>query len=120
MSSNRSTPFLTASAVIALFGCLLATVTPVVAGAGRAFTGSLATSGLLGVVFAGQNLRLYRRRASPSIPAATLTTIFGGWFMLAPLIYDVGFIATAGTQLAGLLVSAFALYLFVAALEPSY
>lgn len=119
MSSNRPTPFLTASAVVALLGCLLATVTPVVAGASRAFTGSLVTSGLLGVVFAGQNLRLYRLRASPSLPAATLTTIFGGWFMIAPLIYDVGFIATAGTQLAGLLVSAFALYMFVAGVAPS-
>jgi hypothetical protein len=118
--SDRSTPFLTASAVVALLGCLLVTATPVVAGASRAFTGSLVTSGLLGVVFAGQNLRLYRRRSTPSMPAATLTTIFGGWFMLAPLIYDVGFVATAGTQLGGLLVSAFALYMLVAAVEPAY
>ena len=120
VSSDRSTPFLTASAVVALLGCLLVTATPVVAGASRAFTGSLVTSGLLGVVFAGQNRRLYRRRSTPSMPAATLTTIFGGWFMLAPLIYDVGFVATAGTQLGGLLVSAFALYMLVAAVEPAY
>lgn len=119
MPSDRSTPFLTAAAVVALLGCLLATATPVVAGASRAFLGSIVTSGLLGVVFAVQNLRLYRLYASPSVPAATLTTIFGGWFMLAPLIYDVGFVATAGTQLGGLLVSAFALYMLVAALSSS-
>jgi hypothetical protein len=53
---------------------------------------------------------------SPSIPAATLTTIFGVWFMVAPLLYDVGFLATAGTQFGGLLVAAFAMYMLVAAL----
>ena len=42
--------------------------------------------------------------------------IFGVWFTAAPLLYDtdtVGFLATAGTQLAGLLVAAFATYLLV-------
>lgn len=116
MSSTHDPAFLRVSAVVALLGCVLVTVTPGVAGASRAFLGSIVTSGLLGLVFAGQNLRLYRRRSRPSIPAATLTTIFGGWFMLAPLLYDVGFLATAGTQFGGLLVSAFALYMLVAAL----
>jgi hypothetical protein len=116
VSSTHSPAFLRASAVVALLGCVLVTVTPGVAGASRAFLGSIVTSGLLGLVFAGQNLRLYRRQSRPSIPAATLTTIFGGWFMLAPLLYDVGFLATAGTQFGGLLVSAFALYMLVAAL----
>jgi hypothetical protein len=51
-----------------------------------------------------------------SLPAAVLTTIFGGWFMIAPLLYDVGFLATAGTQLFGMLVSAFALYMTVDAI----
>jgi hypothetical protein len=118
VSSEQSTTFLSASAVVALLGCLLVTATPVVAGASSAFLGSIVTSGLLGVVFAGQNLRLYRARSAPSVPAATLTTIFGGWFMLAPLLYDVGFVATAGTQLGGLLVASFALYMLVAALSP--
>jgi hypothetical protein len=113
--SNQST-FLRLTAVVALLGCLLATVTPGVAGASRAFLGSIVTSGLLGLVFAGQNLRLFSARGRPSVPAATLTTVFGGWFMLAPLLYDVGFLATAGTQLGGLLVASFAGYMLVAAL----
>lgn len=116
MSSMQRSRFLSAAAVIALVGCLLATVTPLVAGASRAFVGSIVTSGLIGVVFAARNLQLYRQRGSPSIAAATLTTVFGGWFMLAPLLYDVGFLATAGTQLAGLLIAAFAAYMFVAGL----
>jgi hypothetical protein len=116
VAQSHSSQFLAAAAVVALVGCVVSTATPLVAGAGRAFVGSIVTSGLLGVVFAGQNLRLYRAESSPSIPAATLTTVFGGWFMLAPLLYDVGFLATAGTQFGGLLVAAFAMYMLVAAL----
>lgn len=118
MPSEQSTPFLSAAAVVALLGCLLVTATPLVAGANRAFVGSIVTSGLLGVVFAGQNLRLYRAQSAPSVPAATLTVVFGGWFMLAPLLYDVGFVATAGTQFGGLLVASFALYMLVSAVAP--
>jgi hypothetical protein len=116
MSSTQSQTFLRASAVVAALGCLLVTATPVVAGASRAFLGSIVTSGLLGLVFAGQNLRLYRLRSAPSVPAATLTTIFGGWFMLAPLLYDVGFLATGGVQFAGTLIATFAAYVAVAGL----
>lgn len=116
VSRNHGSQFLTAAGVVALVGCVVSTATPLVAGASRAFVGSIVTSGLLGVVFAGQNLRLYRRQSAPSIPAATLTTVFGGWFMLAPLLYDVGFLATAGTQFGGLLVAAFGMYMLVAAL----
>ena len=116
MARNHTTPFLTAAAVVALVGCLVSTATPLVAGASRAFVGSIVSSGVLGLVFAGQNLRLYRAQSSPSVPAATLTTIFGGWFMLAPLLYDVGFLATAGTQFGGLLVAAFGMYMLVAAI----
>jgi hypothetical protein len=38
--------------------------------------------------------------------------------MLAPLLYDVGFVATAGTQFGGLLVASFALYMLVSAVAP--
>lgn len=108
--------FLRAGAVVAVVGTLLATVTPVVAGASAAFTGSVVTSGLLGLVFAGRNLQLFERSERVDTPAAVLTLVFGLWFMLAPLLYDVGFLATAGTQLGGLLVAAFAAHMSLSGL----
>jgi hypothetical protein len=33
-------------------------------------------------------------------PAAAPTTAFGAWFVVAPLVYDVGFPATAGRNSA--------------------
>jgi len=116
MSDPTASRFLRASAVIALLGCLLAAVTPLVAGASTAFTGSIVTSGVLGVVFAARNLQLLQRRGRASLPAATLTLIFGGWFMLAPLLYDVGFLPTGGVQLGGTLIATFAAYVVVAGL----
>ena len=99
-----------------MVGNLLAVATPLVADPPRAFVGSIVTSGLLGLVFTLRTLQLLRRTGAVPVPAATLSTIFGVWFMAAPLLYDtdtVGFLATAGTQLAGLLVAAFATYLLV-------
>jgi hypothetical protein len=104
--------FVTVSGYVTVVGCLLATATPFVAGATAAFTGSLVTSGVIGTVFAARNLQAIRAGAVALAPAV-LSTIFGGWFMLAPLLYDVGFVATAGTQLAGLLVAAFGMYAVV-------
>jgi hypothetical protein len=77
------------------------------------------SSGLLGIVFAAQNLRLFRRDGAVALAPAVLTTTFGGWFMAAPLLYSVGFVATAGTQLAGLLTTVFATYMTVARLAPT-
>jgi hypothetical protein len=74
------------------------------------------TSGLPGTVFAGRNALLFRRRGTLSLPVTTLTAVFGVWFVLAPLLYDVGLLPTAGTQLAGMLVASFALYMFVSGL----
>jgi hypothetical protein len=106
--------FVTIGAVVTLLGCVLAAVTPFAAGSSAAFTGSLVTSGLLGAVFAGRNLQTIRSGRVAAAPAL-LSTIFGGWFMIAPLLYDVGFVATAGTQFAGLLVASFGMYATVAA-----
>jgi hypothetical protein len=113
---SRAVPsrFLQASAVVGLLGCVLATVTPLAVDASTAFTGSIVTSGLLGIVFAARNALLFRRRGRVSLPAAVLTTIFGGWFMLAPLLYSPGFLPTAGVQLAGTLVATFGTYMVVA------
>lgn len=114
VSRTSASRFLVAAAVVGVAGCLAAALTPVAAGASTAFTGSITTSGILGVVFAGRSLQLLRETGTVSLPPAVLTTIFGGWFMLAPLLYDVGFLPTAGTQLAGTLVATFGFYVVVA------
>ncbi|WP_182013183.1 hypothetical protein [Haloquadratum walsbyi] len=118
-AEQRDESFLLTSAVIGVIGCLLAGVTPLIGGSSTAFTGSIVSSSLLGLVFAVQSLRLLRRDGVVALAPAVLTTIFGGWFMAAPLLYDVGFIATAGTQFAGLLLAAFGLYLTLARIAPS-
>ncbi|ERH00923.1 MAG: hypothetical protein J07HN6_02552 [Halonotius sp. J07HN6] len=116
---TESNTFLTAATLLALAGCLGAAVSPVIAGASAAYTGSITTSGVLGVVFAGRSVQLFRETGAVSLPGAVLTTIFGGWFMAAPLLYDAGFLATAGTQLAGTLVATFGLYAVVAGVTDS-
>lgn len=116
MASAQSRTFLTASAVAAVVGNLLAVVTPFVADPPRAFVGSIVASALLGLVFTVRTLQLLRATGEVPLPAATLSAVFGVWFMAAPLLYDtetVGALATAGTQFAGLLVAAFATYLVV-------
>lgn len=117
MSTESPSQFLVASAGVCVVGCLAATAVPLATGASAAFTGSITSSGLLGIVFTVRNVQLLQARGQPSLPPAVLTTIFGGWFMLAPLLYtEVGFLPTAGTQLAGTLVSTFGLYVTVAGL----
>jgi hypothetical protein len=117
-AERRDAGFLLACGAVAVLGSVVATATPLVAGASAAFTGSVVTSGLLGTLFAVQNLRLFRRDGAVALAPAVLTVLFGVWFMLAPLLYDVGFLATAGTQLGGLLVAAFAGYMAVARVAP--
>jgi hypothetical protein len=119
VTAERDETFLTASAGLVVAGAVLATITPVVGGAPTAFVGSIVTSGLLGLVFTVRNLRVFRATAAVGLPAATLSMIFGIWFMIAPLLYDVGFVATAGTQFAGLLVASFATYMLVHGLTAS-
>ncbi|MFB6201042.1 MAG: hypothetical protein ABEI98_03425 [Halorhabdus sp.] len=116
MTDTEPSAFLSASAAIGLLGCVLAAATPLAAGASTAFTGSIVTSGVIGIVFAARNLQLLRGRGRVSLPAATLTLLFGAWFMLAPLLYDVGFLATGAVQFAGLLTATFAAYAVVAGL----
>ena len=115
---QRDEGFLLGSAVVALAGCLLATITPLAVSAPTALVGSVGSSGLLGIVFAAQNLRLFRRDGIVALAPAALTTTFGVWSMAAPLLYSVGFVATAGTQLAGLLTAVFATYMTVGPIHP--
>lgn len=116
MSERADTPFLTVSLVVVASGILIAILTPIVAGAGSAFRGSIVASGLVSLVFALQHLRRYRWDGRPRLPEAAVTMVFGGWFITAPLLYDVGFVATAGIQFAGLLVASFSGYLTLAAI----
>jgi hypothetical protein len=104
-----------ASTVVPLVACAGVAVLPLALGTSSAFAGSIGSSGVLGVVFAARSLQLLRAAGTPSLPPAVLTTIFGGWFMLAPLLYpDVGFLPTAGTQLGGTVIATFGLYVTVA------
>jgi hypothetical protein len=117
VSQTAPSRFLLVSAVVCVLACAAAAVVPLGTGALPAFTGSVTSSGLLGLVFTVRNVQLLRATGRPSLPPAVLTTIFGGWFMLAPLLYsDTGFLPTAGVQLAGTLVSTFGLYVVVAGL----
>lgn len=116
MSGRADTTFITVSLVVVAIGVLIAVLTPIVAGSGSAFRGSLVASGLVGLVFALQHLRRFRWDGRPHVPEAAVTAVFGAWFIVAPLLYEVGFLATAGVQFAGLLVAAFSGYLLLAAL----
>jgi len=97
---------------------LLAVASPYVGAASPAFRGSLTATGLLGTVFAAQQLRLIREEGYPRLPAATITTLFGLAYLVAPLLYeDVGFAPTAAAQFAGILTASFGGYAAVEALE---
>ena len=104
-----------ASTVACVVACAGVAVLPLATGTSDAFAGSIGSSAILGLIFAARNLQLLRAAGSPSLPPAVLTTTFGGWFMLAPLLYpDVGLLPTAGTQLGGTVMATFGLYVTVA------
>ncbi len=84
VSEQPAPQFLVASAAVCVLGCLVGALLPIVVGSSAAFTGSVTSSGLLGLVFTVRNLQLLRVTGEPSLPPAVLTTIFGGWFMLVP------------------------------------
>lgn len=114
----RAGQFTLAAGVVALVGCLLAIASPYFGSASPAFRGSLTATGLIGTVFAAQQLRLIREEGGPRLPAATVTTVFGLSYLVAPLLYqDVGFAPTAAAQFAGILTASFGGYAAVAALE---
>lgn len=116
MSGRADTSFLTVSLVVVALGVLIAILSPIVAGAGSAFRGSIVASGLVSLVFTLQHLRRFRWNGRPHLPEAAVTTVFGGWFIIAPLLYAVDFLATASVQFAGLLVASFSGYLALAAI----
>lgn len=117
-ATTTATTFTTAAAAVATVAPAVAVVATLLGSPTAAFRGSLVASAVVGVVFAGHHLRQVRAGGRPRLPAAFVTTVFGLWFMTAPVLYSgVGFLATAGVQFAGLLTAAFAGYNTVEAIE---
>lgn len=109
--------FTTAVTALALVGCLCVVIAPVVFGAPPAFRGSTVGSGVVGAVFAGYNLYTVRSYGQPRLAAGFLTTVFGCWFIAAPLVYPVGGVLTAVVQSCGMITAAFGGYTAVGAVE---
>jgi len=119
-SRRRVDPFLTGAVWVTVLGCLVATAVPGLLSDSPAFRGSLTFSGLVSVSFALQNVRTFLESSRPELPASLVTTVFGVWFVVAPLRYaQAGAAATATAQAAGLIVAAFAGYCAVVALIDS-
>lgn len=114
---RRVDPFLRVAVWLVLVGCLVATVAPPLLTDAAAFRGSIAVSGIVSLSFAGQNLRTLYESDRPDLPAAAVATVFGVWFVVAPLRYgQPGIAATAAAQAAGLIVAAFGAYCTIVAL----
>jgi hypothetical protein len=111
-------PFSLAAAGLAALGCLLAVVAPFVGSPTAAFRGSVVATGVIGLVFAAQTLRVLRVTGRARLAPALLLTVFGVIFAVTPLLYEgVGTTATATAQTAGVLTAAFAGYLAVESIE---
>lgn len=110
--------FTVASAVVALLGCVVAFVAPLVLGAQPGIRGSVTLSAVVGAVFAGKNFRTIRDRGVPSFAAGVMATVLGLWLIVAPLQYDmVGAPLTALTQFGGMCLAAFSAYTALVAVE---
>ena len=110
--------FTVASAVLALIGCVVAFVGPLVLGANPGIRGSVTLSAVVGAVFAGKNALTIRDRERPRFAAAVLATAVGTWLIIAPLQYeDVSAPLIATTQFAGMLLAAFSAYTALVAVE---
>jgi hypothetical protein len=102
--------FSTAAAALALVGCLVAAVGPLVFDATVALRGSVVGSAVVGGIFAGYNLYAVRASGQPRLAAGVLTTLLGLWLIAAPLVYVAGDALTAVVQSGGSLVAAFGGY----------
>ncbi len=99
--------FTAAAAVVAVLAPLAAIAGSLVLGVPVAFRGSVGVSAAVLLVFTAHNLASIRSTGSQSFASAVVATVFGIWLAYAPLVYDAGFLATALTQLAGMLTAAF-------------
>lgn len=117
MSTRSNETFVAVSVALVAIGTLAAGVLPFIGDATPAFRGSLSASALVGLVFALHHARQFTTTGRPHLPSAVISTGMGGWFVVAPVLYDVGFVATAGVQFPGLVVTAFGGYLVIDALS---
>jgi len=114
----QSSRFTTASAAVALLGCLVAFVAPLALGASPGIRGSVTLSAVVGAVFAGKNAQTIRDRGRPRFAAGVLATAVGTWLIVAPLQYqNVGSALTATTQFGGMCLAAFSAYTALVAVE---
>lgn len=110
--------FTVASAALALLGCVVAFVGPLVLGADPGVRGSVTLSAVVGAVFAGKNALTIRDHGRPRFAASVLATAVGTWLIIAPLQYEgVSDPLTATTQFAGMLLAAFSAYTALVAIE---
>lgn len=116
--TDGSPPFTLAAAGVAALGCVVAVLSPFVGTPSAAFRGSIVASGLVGLVFAVQNLRVLRATGRARLAPAAMVTVFGFIFTVSPLLYEsVGTVTTATAQTAGVLTAAFAGYTAIESLE---
>lgn len=94
--------FTSAVCLVAIVGCLIVAVGPLLLGAPAAFHGSVVASALFGAVFAGYNAYSMRTYGQPRLAAGFITTVFGLWFVGAPLVYTVPARRVADRVLYGL------------------
>ena len=105
-------------------GAYVSTVAAVVPAVGAlnestAFLGSMALSSVFGLVFAGHNAKRVFDGDEPRLASAVLTAGIGGWFVYAPLAYDVGPVATAAAQSGGTAMLVFGVYVALYVLEEN-
>lgn len=111
-------PFSLAAGGLAALGCLLAVGSPFLGDPDTAFRGSIVASGVVGLVFAAQNLKVLRATGRARLAPAVLVTVFGVVFAVTPLLYEgVGTLSTATAQTAGVLAAAFGGYTALESIE---
>lgn len=111
--------FTDAAIGVTVLATVITLASPYFGNATPAFRGSVVASSLVALVFAAQGARSLRKHGQPRLSSSIVVTVFGLWFVLAPIIYGtetVGFAPTAGVQFGGLLIASFGGYVAVEAL----
>jgi hypothetical protein len=107
---------------VGVYVSVVAAVVPTLGGLSEstAFVGSMAVSSAFGVVFAGQNAKRVLDGKGPRFAPAAMTAGIGGWFVYAPLAYEVSGLATAAAQSGGMAMLVFGVYVGLCVLEESF